>query len=102
MEQSVKIIRQVLDKIPSGIIMAKVPKNIKLPKGEIFFRTEAARGEIGYHIVSQGDKEPYRIKVKSPCFTHVSMLPHMAPGQMIADFVATVGSIDIVLGEVVS
>jgi NADH-quinone oxidoreductase subunit D len=100
MEESVKIIRQVLDKMPEGIIMAKVPKIIKLPKGEIFFRTEAARGEIGYHLVSQGGKEPYRLKVKSPCFTHISMLPHMAPGQMIADFVATVGSIDIVLGEV--
>ncbi len=100
MEESVKIVRQVLDKMPAGIFMAKVPKNIKLPKGEIFFRTEASRGEIGYHIVSKGDKEPYRLKVKSPCFTHVSMLPHMAPGQMIADFVATVGSIDIVLGEV--
>ncbi len=87
MEESVKIVRQVLDKMPAGIFMAKVPKNIKLPKGEIFFRTEASRGEIGYHIVSKGDKEPYRLKVKSPCFTHVSMLPHMAPGQMIADFV---------------
>lgn len=100
MEESVKIVRQVLDKMPGGPIIAKVPKSIKLPKGEIFFRTEAARGEIGYHIVSQGGKEPYRVKVKSPCFTHISMLPHMAPGQMIADFVATVGSIDIVLGEV--
>lgn len=100
MEESVKIIRQVLNKLPTGAIMAKVSKNIKLPKGEIFFKTEAAKGEIGYHIVSQGGKQPYRLKVKSPCFTHVSMLPHMAPGQMIADFVATVGSIDIVLGEV--
>lgn len=100
MVESLKIVRQVLDKLPSGTIMAKVPKIIKLPKGEIFSRTEAARGEIGYHIISQGGKEPYRVKVKSPCFTHVSMLPHMAPGQMIADFVATVGSIDIVLGEV--
>ncbi len=80
--------------------MGKVPKIIKVPEGEIFMRTEAARGEIGYHLISDGGKTPYRLKVKSPCFTHVSMLPIMGPGQMIADFVATIGSIDIVLGEV--
>lgn len=100
MEESVKIVKQVLAKMPDGPVMGKVSKIIKLPKGEVFVRTEASRGEIGYHLVSQGDKTPYRLKVKSPCFTHVSMLPHMAPGLMIADFVATVGSIDIVLGEV--
>jgi NADH-quinone oxidoreductase subunit D len=101
MEESVKIIRQVIKKMEPGSVMGKVPKIIKLPKGEIYSRTECPRGELGYHIVSAGDtKTPYRLKVKSPCFTHVSMLPHVAPGQMIADFVATVGSIDIVLGEV--
>jgi NADH-quinone oxidoreductase subunit D len=100
MKESVKIIFQALDKLEDGPIMGKVPKVIKLPKGEIYMRTECPRGELGVHIVSDGKKTPYRVKVKSPCFTHVSMLPHMAPGQMIADFVASVGSIDIVLGEV--
>ena len=56
--------------------------------------------EIGQILISDGGKTPYRVKVKSSCFTHVSMLPELAPGQMIADFVATIGSIDIVLGEV--
>jgi NADH-quinone oxidoreductase subunit D len=99
--ESIKIIRQVLQKLEPGQIMAKVPKVIKLPAGEVYVRTEAPRGEIGFHLVSKADgKTPYRLKVKSPCFTHVSMLPRVAPGQMIADFVATVGSIDIVLGEV--
>jgi NADH-quinone oxidoreductase subunit D len=99
--QSIKIIRQVLEKLEPGPVMGKVPKIIKLPKGEVYVRQECPRGELGFHLVSEGDsKQPYRLKVKSPCFTHVSMLPRVAPGQMIADFVATVGSIDIVLGEV--
>lgn len=99
--ESIKIIRQVLQKLEPGPIMGKVPKIIKLPKGEVYVKAECPRGELAFHLVSEGDsKVPYRLKVKSPCFTHVSMLPHIAPGQMIADFVASVGSIDIVLGEV--
>ncbi len=99
--QSIKIIRQVLEKLEPGQVMGKVPKVIKLPKGEVYLRHECPRGELAFHLVSEGDaKQPFRLKVKSPCFTHISMLPHVAPGQMIADFVATVGSIDIVLGEV--
>jgi NADH-quinone oxidoreductase subunit D len=99
--ESIKIIRQAIKKLEPGSVMGKVPKVIKLPKGEVYVRSECPRGELGFHLVSEGDsKTPYRLKVKSPCFTHVSMLPRVAPGQMIADFVATVGSIDIVLGEV--
>lgn len=99
--QSIRIIRQAIDKLEPGPIMGKVPKIIKLPKGEVYLRHECPRGELGIHLFSEQDgKMPYRLKVKSPCFTHVSMLPRVAPGQMIADFVATVGSIDIVLGEV--
>ena len=100
--QSIRIIRQAIDKLEPGSVMGKVPKIIKLPKGEVYVRHECPRGELGMHLVSEGNdsKTPYRLKVKSPGFTHVSMLPRVAPGQMIADFVATVGSIDIVLGEV--
>jgi len=98
--ESIKIIRQVLEKLEPGPVMGKVPKIIKLPKGEVYVRQECPRGELAFHLISEGEKRPYRLKVKSPCFTHVSMLPRVAPGQMIADFVASVGSIDIVLGEV--
>lgn len=98
--ESIKIIRQCLEGIEAGSIMGKVPKVLKVPEGEIYVRTECPRGELGYHLVSNGGKTPYRLKVKSSCFTHVSMLPEMAPGQMVADFVASIGSIDIVLGEV--
>lgn len=100
MFESIKIIRQCLDGIEEGPVMGKVPKIIKVPAGEIYMKTECPRGELGYHLISDGTKKPYRLKVKSSCFTHVSMLPEMAPGQLIADFVATIGSIDIVLGEV--
>lgn len=100
MFESLKILRQAVAGIEEGPIMGKVPKIIKLPVGEIYLRTECPRGELGYHIVSDGGKTPYRVKVKSSCFTHVSMLPELGKGQMIADFVATIGSVDIVLGEV--
>lgn len=100
MFESVKIIRQVLEGIEEGPVMGKVPKIIKVPAGEMYMRTECPRGELGYHLISDGGKTPYRLKVKSSCFTHVSMLPVMAPGQMVADLVASIGSIDIVLGEV--
>lgn len=100
MFESIKIVRQCLDGIEEGPVMGKVPKIIKVPAGEIYMRTECPRGELGYHLISDGGKTPYRLKVKSSCFTHVSMLPVVAPGQMIADLVATIGSIDIVLGEV--
>jgi NADH-quinone oxidoreductase subunit D len=98
--ESIKIIRQCLEGIEEGSIMGKVPKVLKVPAGECYVRTECPRGELGYHLVADGGKTPYRLKVKSSCFTHVSMLGEMAPGQMVADFVASIGSIDIVLGEV--
>jgi len=100
MEESLKIIRQCLEGIEAGDIQAKVAKNIKLPAGEIYSKSECPRGELGYHLISDGGKTPYRLKIKSSCFTHVSALPAVAAGQLIADFVATIGSIDIVLGEV--
>ena len=100
MTESIKIIKQVLEGIEDGPVIGKVPKIIKVPEGEIYSRTECPRGELGYHLISDGGKTPYRLKVKSSCFTHVSVLPEVAPGLMIADFVATIGSIDIVLGEV--
>jgi NADH-quinone oxidoreductase subunit D len=99
--ESIKIIRQVIEKLEPGSIMGKVPKVMKLPEGEVYVRAECPRGELAFHLVTKADeKTPYRLKVKSPCFAHTSMLPRVAPGQMIADFVATVGSIDIVLGEI--
>lgn len=99
MEESVKLIRQALDRLPEGDVQEKVPKRVKPPKGEVYGRTEAPRGELGYYIVSDGGNNPFRVKVKSPCFTALSVLPVIAKGEMVADIIAMIGSIDIVMGE---
>jgi NADH-quinone oxidoreductase subunit D len=99
MEESVKIIKQALDRLPEGDVQEKVPKKVKPPKGEAYGRTETPRGELGYYIVSDGGNNPYRVKVKSPCFTALSILPEIAKGAMVADIIALIGSIDIVMGE---
>jgi NADH-quinone oxidoreductase subunit D len=100
MEESIKIIRQALASIPEGDVSEAIPKMVKVPKGEIYMRTETPRGELGYFIVSENDKIPYRVKVRSPAFCNLSVLQAIAPGVMIADLVAIIGSLDIVLGEI--
>jgi len=99
MEQSVQLIRQALDRLPEGDVHEKVPKKVKAPKGEAYGRSETPRGELGYYIVSDGGPNPYRVKVKSPCFTALSVLPVIAKGEMVADIIAMIGSIDVVMGE---
>ncbi len=101
MMQSVKIIRQALNGIPEEDVKASVPKNfMKMPIGDVYMRSETPRGEIGFFIASDGTKNPWRIKVRSPAFCNLSALPYMARDQLIADLVIILGSIDIVLGEV--
>ncbi len=100
MAQSVRIIEQALDQLPAGEVMAKVPKTIKPPAGQAYVRTESPRGELGYYIVSDGTPKPYRYKVRSPAFVNLSAVPVMSKGALVADIVAILGSIDIVLGEV--
>jgi NADH-quinone oxidoreductase subunit D len=100
MEQSVNIIEQAVDRMPAGDVHAAIPKRVRPEAGEVYVRTETPKGELGYYIVSDGSATPYRIKVKPPCFVNLSALPAMCRGAMIADVVATLGSVDIVLGEV--
>ncbi len=100
MAESCKIIEQLIDNIPAGPHRARVAKKLRVPKGEVFSRTECPRGELGFYIISDGSEIPYRVKVKSPCFLNVSTLDDVSRGLMVADLVATVGSLDIVLGEV--
>jgi len=100
MYESVKIIRQAAEKLPEGDARETVPRNVKVPAGEYYMRTESPRGELGYYIISNGGKNPVRVKVRSPAFCNLSVLPAVAPGTMIADMVAIIGSLDIVLGEV--
>jgi NADH-quinone oxidoreductase subunit D len=100
MEQSVNIIEQAVEKLPAGDVASAIPKRIRPDAGDVYVRTETPKGELGYYIVSDGTATPFRVKVKSPCFVNLSALPAMCRGAMIADIVAVLGSIDIVLGEV--
>jgi len=100
MEQSVRIIEQAVDMLPAGDIASAIPKRIRPDAADVYVRTETPKGELGYYIVSDGTATPFRVKVKSPCFVNLSALPAMCRGAMIADIVAVLGSIDIVLGEV--
>jgi NADH-quinone oxidoreductase subunit D len=100
MRQSVRIIRQAVDRIPEGPIMAKVPKIIKPAVGEAYVSIEAPKGELGYYIVSDGSLNPYRLRVRPPSFINLQSLDKMARGALVADLVAIIGTIDIVLGEV--
>jgi NADH-quinone oxidoreductase subunit D len=100
MAQSARIVEQALAQLPAGEIQAKVPKTIKPPAGEVYARTESPRGELGFYLVSDGSPKPYRYKVRSPAFVNLSVLPEMLKGCLVADCVAVLGSVDIVLGEV--
>src|SRR5229473_1641764 len=100
MRQSLHIIEQAVNGIPEGPIMAKVPKVIKPPVGEIYHSIEAPKGELGYFIVSDGSTQPYRLRVRPPSFVNLQALDTMVRGLLVADVVAVIGTIDIVLGEV--
>jgi len=100
LRQSLRIISQAVEGIPEGPIMAKVPKVLKPPVGEIYHSIEAPKGELGYFIVSDGSTQPYRIRVRPPSFVNLQALDKMVRGQLVADVVAVIGTLDIVLGEV--
>ncbi len=124
MRQSVKIIRQVLGNMPNGEINVVDPKNrlprkervlmsmeelihhfivatqgIDAPEGEVYFGAENPKGELGFYINSKGGGVPHRLKIRSPSFVNLSILPKMLPGHMISDVVAILGSLDFVMGE---
>jgi NADH-quinone oxidoreductase subunit D len=100
MRQSLRIISQAVERIPEGPIIAKVPKVLKPPPGEIYHSIEAPKGELGYFIVSDGSTQPYRLRVRPPSFVNLQALDKMVQGQLVADVVAVIGTLDIVLGEV--
>jgi NADH:ubiquinone oxidoreductase subunit D len=124
LRESSKIIRQCLDKLPDGPIMADVPQVVAptkdrvftnlesmimqfkffsvgfpTPKGEIYCGTEAHKGELGFYIVSNGEGKPYRLKIRAPSFIHMGAFDQMARGYMIADVITIFGTYDIVMGE---
>jgi len=98
--QSASIIEQAIESIPSGPLQAKVPRIIKVPPGEIYVRSENPKGEMGYHIVSEGGRVPYRVKIRSASYSNISILPWVLSGVLIPDIIAIMGSLDFVLGDV--
>ncbi len=100
MKESVKITRQALKGIPAGDVHQALPKKIRPPQGSIYKRTESPRGDLAYYIVSDGSPIPYRLKMRSPAFTALSVLNEISQGWMMSDVLAILGSLDIVLGEI--
>ena len=125
MRESVKICQQALDGMPDGPIKADAPKVVlpdrekmktqmealiyhfkivtegfQVPAGEVYQAVESTRGEMGYYVVSDGTAKPYRVHMRNPSFATLQALQTMCAGRLIADVVAVIGSIDIVLGEI--
>jgi NADH-quinone oxidoreductase subunit D len=98
--ESAGIVQQAIDAIPAGPLQAKVPKVIKVPKGEVYVRAENPKGEMGYYIVSDGGLTPYRVKIRSASFSNISILPWILQETLIPDIIAIMGSLDFVLGDV--
>jgi NADH-quinone oxidoreductase subunit D len=125
LRESIGIVKQALEGMPSGPVKANAPKVVlpdrekmktemesliyhfkiitegfEVPEGEVYQAVESPRGEMGYYVVSDGSSKPYRVHMRSACLANMQTLPTMCEGRLIADVVAAIGSIDIVLGEI--
>lgn len=98
--ESTKIVDQLLDTIPSGPVMAKVPKIIKVPEGEAWVSTENPLGEMGYYVVSQGDQGPFRVKIRSASFNNISIVPWVLKGVYVPDIITILASLYFILGDI--
>jgi len=100
MKQSCNIIEQCMERLPPGEFRApRLPKTLKL-EGEVYVRTENPLGLMGYYLVGDGKKQPYRLKMRTASFSNVSVIPAMLPGAVLADLIAILGSIFFVVGDV--
>lgn len=99
MQESIKIIRQCLEMLPDGEVQARVPKVLKIPPSEIYWRGENPRGELGFYILAGGKPSPERLKIRGASFSNIHCLEKIIPGLMIADVVVVVASFDIILPE---
>jgi NADH-quinone oxidoreductase subunit D len=98
--EAANIVDQLLDGLPSGPIMAKVPRIIKVPEGEAWVSTENPLGEMGYYVVSQGDLNPFRVKIRTPSFNNISIVPWVMRGVFVPDVITILGSLYFILGDI--
>jgi NADH-quinone oxidoreductase subunit D len=100
MEQSLRIIEQALDQLPAGPVMGKVPRVLRLPPGDYCYAVEAARGRFMVRIVSDGKDIPYRVKLRTPSFSNLSLFEEASRGMLLPDALAMLGSLDLVIPDV--
>jgi len=100
MEQCLNILEQAILQIPEGDIQAKMPKKPKVPAGEVYFAVEGARGKIGLYLQSNGGDKPYRVKLRAPSFSNLSLFAELGQGTLLADAVSILGSLDLVIPEI--
>jgi NADH-quinone oxidoreductase subunit D len=101
MVESMRIIEQALNKLPAGPIMAeKVPRVLKPPKGDCYFNVESARGSFGVRVISDGTENAYRMKLRSPCFSNLHLFRECSRGMLLADALALLGSLDLVIPDI--
>ena len=100
MEQSLRIIEQALDRLPAGPFMGKVPRVLKLPPGDYCYAVEAARGRFMVRIVSDGKDRPYRVKLRTPSFSNLSLYEEASRGMILPDALAMMGSLDLVIPDI--
>ena len=98
--ESTRIVDQLLDTIPSGPVMVKVPKIIKVPEGEAWVSTENPLGEMGYYVVSQNDQGPFRVKIRSASFNNISIVPWVLKGVYVPDIITILASLYFILGDI--
>jgi NADH-quinone oxidoreductase subunit D len=98
--ESARMVLQMLEQMPSGPLMAKVPRIIKVPEGEVFVNTENPLGEMGYYVISKGATGPFRTKIRSASFSNVSILPWLLRGVYVPDIVTILASLYFILGDI--
>ncbi|MET0921174.1 MAG: NADH-quinone oxidoreductase subunit D 1 [Acidimicrobiia bacterium] len=98
--ESARMVLQLLDQLPAGPIMAKVPRIIKVPEGEIYTEVENPLGQMGYYVISKGATGPFRTKIRSASFSNVSILPWLLRGTFVPDVVTILGSLYFILGDI--
>jgi NADH-quinone oxidoreductase subunit D len=100
MRVSLDIIDEIHDRLPPGPVNVRLPKVIKAPEGAVYVRTENPLGQLGYYLVSDGRKTPWRLKMRTPSFSNVSMLPYLLEGLLVPDLIAVLGSVFFVVGDI--